>query len=510
MLFLARLAYVQFVPPRAYTPDEAAILLNAQLLSETGKDEWNQPWPVVYRSFGDSKLPGYLYSVWLTGNLWKFEWLAVRIPSILAGALLPLAVWCLVRNLVGSARAAWMTVLFLIISPWTWHYGTIGFEANLALLLFIAALALLYKKTAAWWSDLLASLFLIASVLTYNAPLFLLPAVLVGVIAWRWPNGAQSARAAFGVIVAGVAAGAVTLAATSQKVAISIFQDPTLQALYPEYRAQFPGVFQTILGNQWVYFLYHSVTRWVDSWTWEFLVSRGGANPWHGIPGTGHLNGFVLISLAIFVPYLVFTLWKTRSVRSHEVRALGILIWLTGTALVPAIVTVDAPHATRSLFFFVALSVLAAWSLSEIWNLVQKEFPQWGRHVFVGTVVLICFWQTIMWVSPAQVRWQYFVSPRWNANLIQALQKEEIQTAQTVIVIDPNGTLAAYIGVYDAQARTHFSTDVVRTEPDTVGLVRVERLGKYLFFPQIQDIPEYTQGVILQSRSNTEWDIIKP
>jgi hypothetical protein len=427
-----------------------------------------------------------------------------------AGALLPLATWFLVRNVSGSGRAAWLTVLFLLISPWTWHYGTIGFEANLALLLFVSALTLLFKKIPAWWSDILASLLLIASGITYNAPLFLLPGVLVGVIAWRWPSVAKSVRGAVGIIVAGVIAGAVTVAATTQKVAISIFQDPTLLALYPEYRAQFLGIFQTILGNQWVYFLYHSLTRWFDSWTWEFLVTRGGANPWHSIPGTGHLNGFALISLAVFMPYFVLRLWKSRSVLPHRVRAGAILVWLTVTSLLPAMITVDAPHATRSLFFFVLLSILAAWCLSEIWDLVQKEFPQWGRHVFVWTVAFICIWQTILWVSPAQVRWQYFVSPRWNANLIQALEKEEIQTADTVIVIDPNGTLAAYIGVHDAQARVYFPSDIVRSEPDIIGLVRVERLGKYLFFPQRQDIPEYTQGVILQSRSNTEWDIIKP
>lgn len=508
-LLLARVWYVQTVPPQAYTPDEASILLNAQLLAETGRDEWNQSWPIVFRSFGDSKLPGYMYSVWAVGSVWKFEWFAVRVPSLIAGVFLPLAVWWLVRTLGGSKRAAWLSAVLLIFSPWTWHYGTIGYEAHVALLLWIVALAMFVRNPSRIWIDLVAGALIVVSILTYNAPLLLLPALILGIIFWRRSSPFDAGRAVGVLLLAGVISGALTFAASSQKGAISIIQDPTLQALYPAYREQFSGIFQTLLGNQWVYFGQQVVAHWVQSWSWEFLVSRGGANPWHSIPGTGHLNGFVLISLGLFLPFWIFQLWKNRATAPQESQAALLLFWLTATSLFPAVITVDAPHATRSLFFLVLLPILAGWSLAVFLEKIQTEFPRWAKNIFVTTVVLVIAWQTLLWMNPAQVRWQYFVSPRWNTHLIEALQQPEVQEAPQVFVIDPNGSLAAYVGVIDAQARQSFATDVVRSAPDTIGLVRVEKLGKYIFLFQSTDVPAGAEGVVLQPRSNTEWDIIK-
>jgi 4-amino-4-deoxy-L-arabinose transferase-like glycosyltransferase len=509
LLAVARVWYLNTIPTTAYTPDEASILLNAQLLAETGRDEWNQPWPVVFRSFGDSKLPGYLYSVWATGSLFGFSWQTVRVPSVVAGVFLPLAVWWLVRGMGGSKRAAWIASILLVASPWTWHYGTTGYEAHLALLFWIVAITVLIRRSANWATDLLAAVLIGITILTYNAPLLLLPALLLGVVAWRVARPTKALRGGMFLLVAGGLAAFVTLAASSQKGAISILQDPTLQAVYPEYRARFSGIFQTLLGNQWVYFAQHVVSRWFASWSWGFLVSRGGANPWHSIPGTGHLNGFILIVLGLCTPVWAVAVRRLHRVTTGERRGVLLALWLTLTATAPAVITVDAPHATRSLFFFVMLTVLAGWSLSWLLDLIQDEFPDWGRRVFWFVLAVVFFWQTVLWVSPAQVRWQYFVSPRWNTHLIETLNDPQVQLAERVYIVDPHGTIAAYVGVQDDKARENFATQVIRSQPDTIGLVRVEQLGKYFFIFQATDIGKDSTGVLLQPRSNTEWDIIE-
>lgn len=508
-LAVARIWYIQAVPPQAYTPDEASILMNAQLLSETGRDEWGQSWPIVFRSFGDSKLPGYMYSVWLTGSLFGFNWQTVRAPSIVAGIFLPLAVWLMVRTFGGSKRAAWLTSILLVASPWTWHYGTTGYEAHVALLFWIVAVTLLIRRSANWASDLVAAVLIAITILTYNAPLLLLPALLLGVVVWRGRQPSQAVRGSLMLLVAGCMAAVVTLAASSQKGSISILQDPTIQSLYPEYRAQFPGIWQRLFGNQWVYLTGHVVRRWLESWSWGFLVSRGGANPWHSIPGTGHLNGILLVALGVCVPIWTVALKRLHRVTAVERKGALLAIWLTLTATAPAVITVDAPHATRSLFFFVMLTVLAGWSVSWLVDLIQEEFPDWGRRVFWFVGGLVCIWHTVLWASPASVRWQYFVSPRWNTDLIESLSDSRVQQAETVFIVDPHGTIAAYVAVMDEAARQGFADTVQRSQPNNIGLVRVERLGKYTFIFEAKDAKSDLPSVLLQPRSNTEWDIIE-
>src|SRR6266851_3281683 len=84
--FFLRFIDVSNNPPGLYS-DEASIGYNAYKIVTTGKDEFGISHPLWFRSFGDYKLPVYIYSVAVAmGILGKTE-LAIRIPSILAGTL---------------------------------------------------------------------------------------------------------------------------------------------------------------------------------------------------------------------------------------------------------------------------------------------------------------------------------------------------------------------------------------------------------------------------------------
>ncbi len=512
LLFLAfvvaRIGYAFFTMPQSYTPDEASILLNAQLLSEQGVDEWGVSWPLVYQSFGDSKLPGYLYSVYIVGFLTDFSWQSVRIPSFIASLLLPIAVWFLARSLRIHSFGASIAAVLCALSPWLWHYGSSGFEANLALLFWILGMGLIFHRPFVLWKEFVAGLLLFVSILTYNAPLLLLPSLVLGVIFWRWGNWKEIFRAVIVVVFSGLIAASFTLGASTQKGAISIFQDPTILSLYPAYRAEYSGIWQKLLGNQYVYFLRLLVERWVVSWSWTFLVTRGGANPWHTIPGTGHVHALILVILGLFAP-LVSTRWYKSQTQFTLPKTAVILAWLLVTATAPAVITVDAPHATRSLFFFVMLAVAAGAILGELWIFLREEQPRWSQRLMASILGVLVVWITVLWWSPAGLRWQYFMSPRWNGNIISVLQSESVQAAQQVFVVDPHGSLAAYVGATDAKVRSEFVSSAVRSAPDTVGMVRVEKVGKYTFVLDEDDIPTNATGIILSPRSNTQWDIVE-
>ncbi len=507
ILAIGRVYYWQYMGPQSLNQDEAALLMNAKFIVEAGTDEWGQRWPITFRSFGDVKLPGYIYSVAGLGAVFGFaEWI-VRVPSVVFGIATPFLAAALAWTWTKSRMTALLTAFFLIISPWTWHFGTIGFEANMALSLFLLALVLVFRWKN-WWSDGLAAFVFLAAALTYNTPWILLPVVGVALLLWRWKQWLSLVRIGVLLLIIFVAVGVLTLPAASQKGAITIFQDPTILQAYPAYRAEFSGIFQSLLGNQYVYFLKLALQRWVATWSWTFLVSSGGGNPWHSIPGVGHLHPFVpglaVVGLFWTVVECLRRPQQLWSCVSWQKRA---SIWLLVASLLPAILTVDAPHATRSLFFFVMMTFWAAEGMRFLYDGMCVRFGQlWWWSAFRFLVAGGFVWGFAWWWTPANVRWEKMLSPKWNTGLQSILEDEEVTEAERVFVWDPNGMRYPYVVLAEDMSVDTFLSTVQRSAPDTVGLVRVEQVGKYSFVFQRSDsdgIPD----IYVEPNGNTRWVI---
>ncbi len=59
--FILRFYRVTEDPP-SLNWDEVSIGYNAYSILKTGKDEWNQPFPVHFKSYGEYKLPVQIYA----------------------------------------------------------------------------------------------------------------------------------------------------------------------------------------------------------------------------------------------------------------------------------------------------------------------------------------------------------------------------------------------------------------------------------------------------------------
>ena len=87
VLFLAALLrFYNFTsnPPALYW-DDVSIGYNAYSIVQTGKDEWGVSYPAVFKSFGDYKLPLYVYLASITVKIFGPNEVGVRLPSLLAG-----------------------------------------------------------------------------------------------------------------------------------------------------------------------------------------------------------------------------------------------------------------------------------------------------------------------------------------------------------------------------------------------------------------------------------------
>lgn len=504
---VARVFFFTFSVPASLNQDEAAILANARFLVEEGKDEWGQSWPVSFRSFGDAKLPGYIYTVALVGKVVGFSHVAVRLPSFIAGIALTWFIARLAAQLTDSKDASLASVVLLLFSPWSWHYGSIGFEANLSLALWVAGLLLMLGKKS---KVFIGSVFLIAAILTYNAPLLLLPSALAAVWLRDWRNWRLIFKKTLAIILAGAVAAGLTLSASLQKGGISIFQDPTFINDYPLFRASFgQSLFQTLFGNKFAYYFVIFMKNWLSHFSWDFLVMKGGENPWHTMPLLGHFHFLVpvlfIFGLGASLVLLLISIKQGNWQRfRHELALLVLLIW----SLVPASITADAPHATRSLFFFILLTIISARGLIAVQNsYCGSVLPKRLQDMFTALLAALLAIGFVWWWVPAQTRWKTRPAQRWNVGLAEVVGDERVDRSEKVYIVDPHGVLYAVVLAEKKIPASDFLSSVQRSAPDTAGLVRVERFGGYVFIFQPSDAK--SPGLLLLPRTATRWDIIE-
>ena len=117
--------------PSGFTPDEASFGYDAYSLLTTGKDQWGNSYPLVFKSFGDYKLPLYGYLAMPSIAVFGLNEFAVRLPNAVVGTIAVLATYLLVNELTKKREIALLAALILSISPWHIPLSRGAFEANL-------------------------------------------------------------------------------------------------------------------------------------------------------------------------------------------------------------------------------------------------------------------------------------------------------------------------------------------------------------------------------------------
>jgi 4-amino-4-deoxy-L-arabinose transferase-like glycosyltransferase len=85
--------------PKGALVDEASYGYIAYSLLHTGKDERGVTMPLHFQAFGDEKLPAYAYTLIPVIKAFGLDNFSTRLPSALAGALLVLVMYGLLRSM---------------------------------------------------------------------------------------------------------------------------------------------------------------------------------------------------------------------------------------------------------------------------------------------------------------------------------------------------------------------------------------------------------------------------
>lgn len=131
--------------PVGFTQDEAGLGYDAYSVLLTGKDQWGKTFPLTFRSFGDFKLPVYVYLTIPSIALFGLNEFSVRLPSAICGTLAIIFTYLMVGIMTERKDMAIWSSLLLAFSPWHISLSRGAFEANLTVLFLPLSVWLFYR-----------------------------------------------------------------------------------------------------------------------------------------------------------------------------------------------------------------------------------------------------------------------------------------------------------------------------------------------------------------------------
>jgi hypothetical protein len=494
------------------------------LLKETGKDEWQRAWPLNLESFGDYKLLGYPAILSVFFRFLATDDTTVRLPAVLAGSVLPLALYLLARRLKLCVVTSLLLATLVVITPVFFFFSRMAYEAMVALALFTFGTALLFKEKYSWPYLVGIVILFSSSVFTYNTPLLLLPFVIAMIPFIQGVSKVKQWWLPVLLLSLVWVSAYISLSQTlAQKSGITIFSDITVRLEdYPHYRDQFTGLSKTLLGNHLVFYTKTIVTNFIKTISPEFLVLRGGGHPWHSLLGWAHLNWSELLLMCLGVALLIFSIGKkvARKVTASSIRQTlvnsswlkfagtrhALLLYLFAISAVPAAITIDAPHATRSLFFFLMALLVGGQGIELVASYVTKQLR--GRVLFA--IALIVFGFSVVHFS-LYVK-EYFSSYKelstrlFQSHFIDAVEKAEaMYPNQTIDVIDRGGYQYILLSWYKRIPPQEFFSTSVRQLPNSIGFRYGERVSHFHFIDKPEDRLTGEKAYIIWDDEHYQW-----
>lgn len=480
--------------PTGLNRDEAALGYNALSLLKTGHDEYGTSWPVSITSFGDQKLPGYVYLLIPFISAFGVHIWSVRLPSLLAGLLLIFELgyvtYQVCQNLRASPRFTWLAsmlaMIFLAISPWANHFSRVAYEAHVALALFVLGI-LTYQvavesKTKVWLQRsmwILTSATWSTTMLTYHSYQILVPLMVIALLMLDWRRILQADK--IGLIVGSFFAvitlmllffGGVIQGDQTKSQGITPFKPAIIEQRYVAFRNELPyngSVIGKLLFNRPAELTTTFVQNYLMVFSANFFFVQGSG---HGDHNPGHINNLPLfLAPAIILGFLF--LWTKRNVTVSR----RLFAWVM-LAAVPAALTIQPQHEVRLSPIFPILTLIAALGCAALLEDIQGK---WLRRATIGMLMYLILVSTLrstftyVDLVPQQIQ----SNERYHLLAKTLMKYQPIGTP----VITNNQTNSPYIWyLFESQYDSiQYRQKVERYPTDSEGFMHVKRIDNIYF-----------------------------
>ncbi|MDO8638365.1 MAG: glycosyltransferase family 39 protein [Candidatus Daviesbacteria bacterium] len=344
--FILRFDKIDQVPP-SLNWDEVSIGYNAYSILKTGKDEWNKPFPVHFKSYGEYKLPLQIYASIPGIYFFGLNELGVRITPVIYGTLTILIMFFLGRALFQSSLIGLVSAFLLGISPWHIQLTRASFESSLATFFVTIGIWFLVKgfKNQKW---LIISMIPFAlSVFTYNSARIFTPLFLVVIlIIYRkklveYKKIVLISLVVFTILLIPLAPFLLSGERSARYKLVSITDDPGLIPRINENRgnSHLPPPLPHLIHNKVTYISFYFTRNYLSHFSPQFLFISGAPHKQHHVQNMGELYYFQ-------APFLLIGLWGLFKSKN---KFKGLLFSWILLSFVPVSITGDSiPHALRT------------------------------------------------------------------------------------------------------------------------------------------------------------------
>ena len=490
--------------PFGFYQDESAIGYNAYSLLTTGHDEHGVPFPLYFKSFGDYKLPVYIYSVVPAVALFGLTEFAVRLPSALFGVATIIAFYFFVRKLTKNQWLSLIATSLLAINPWHLHYSRATFEVNIGLFLYILGVYFLVKafengKRGAFFAGVLC---FIIGLYSYNLTRLLSPVLFLATFYLYRNNKEKIAKSEYLItLIASILLliPFITTFFTSSGVSSAggtlIFSSAPIQAALLELRSYFvslPTLFTKLFFNTFFLTLWQYINNIASYLSIPFFFVTGSS---HGNHGIGNAGQFYLFEL----PFITFGI--VAAMRRRERWQALLLVWAAVVVLIGAL-TREAPHATRSFFLLGPLEVFSAMGAVAIWQWIRSVKYRGILFAVAGVLVI---YNLIYYLSSYYVRFPIAYAKAWrSADKPLSLYLWENEEKYDKIIFDKSaGFIYSSLLFYSAYPPDQFQKTAIWEPDDSEGFSMVQAFGKYEF-KDVDWANDYTTAhtLIVTSKDN--------
>lgn len=469
------------VPP-GINRDEASIGYSAYSLLKTGKDEYGKFMPLSFQSFGDWKLPFYIYTTVPFVYFLGLGELAVRFPSALFGVATVGLTFFLVKALFKNNSLALLAMFLVAISPWHLHLSRVESESNAAVFLVTCAVLLFLQslKGKIW---LIIPSFVLFS-LTYftYAGNYIFTTLLILGLFFIYRTQIKKDKVlltglALFIFLSGFIWYQTTFANRTKLSGISIFGDPAVvyaKIEIPRNQYKDPqSLTARIFHNRVIFGTERFLQNYLSSFSPNFLFIKGGGNKAHNIENFGNMYIVEAPFLLLGLVYLLF--FKKGRERSF------VLWWFFISAVAPSI-TKDAPHSNRMFAIFPILPLVTA---SGLWWVLSKIKILRMRFIIAGIIAILFLVNISIYLNRYYVYFPRNEAQNWGIGYkeLSNLLAQPQLLGKKVIMSNPEQSPYIYFLFYQKYNPSLYQKIALRYPPTEDGFYHVKSFGRYEFRP---------------------------
>lgn len=382
--FLLRIVKLQSYPP-SLTWDELSHGYNAYSILKTGKDEWGARLPLIFRAFGDYKLPLYIYLSLPSLLLFGLNSFSVRLLSVLAGTFLVYFVYLIIKHLFPQKKIlALLAASLVAFSPGLIFLSRIALEANLYLLFFTISIYFIFIKK---YSQ--SSFFYALCLLTYNSSRVLLPFYLILLLIIFLRHKLYFTKnylkfIPFILILVITIFQTLNQSGQARYQWVSLLDSGSINQIN-ELRQRYPR----FLVNKFTYFSLTATKNYLSHFHPQFLFFKGGSHYQFSLPD------FYLFSPFFLPLFILGLLYLIKNIKNNNNKIL--LAWLFVSPIASSI-TRDAPHVLRSITLLPIVAIIITTGLNYLYSrslkislflfffiLLLGQFTFWPRYIDYST-----------------------------------------------------------------------------------------------------------------------------